>query len=70
MKGYNVGKVEYSDIGPVKLKVRNSLLKQRITSYPWYKDYFIACGYQEIKNISSGTNAKKLVFYFNKLRFE
>jgi hypothetical protein len=37
---------------------------------PWYANYFISYGYQEIKNIAIESNNKRLVFYFSKLRFE
>ncbi len=37
---------------------------------PWYGNYFLTTGFQEIKNIALSTNNKRLVFYFSKLRFE
>ncbi len=37
---------------------------------PWYGDYFLSCGYQEIKNIALETNNKRLVYYVSKIRFE
>jgi hypothetical protein len=36
----------------------------------WYRNYFLVCGYQDIKNIALETNNKRLVFYFSKLQFE
>jgi len=37
---------------------------------PWYGPFFICYGYQEIKNINSSENKKRLVFYFTKVRFD
>ncbi|MEI7661340.1 MAG: hypothetical protein WCK34_04050 [Bacteroidota bacterium] len=37
---------------------------------PWYGNYFITCGYQEIKNLAAPANNKRLVFYFSKFRYE
>jgi hypothetical protein len=68
-EGTTVGKVEFSDID-LSNESEKLVTETRSHLYPWYGDYFIASGYQEIKNISSGTNPKRLVFYFNKLRFE
>ncbi|MCK9421182.1 MAG: hypothetical protein M0Q38_01135 [Bacteroidales bacterium] len=42
--------------------------KERIL--PWYGNYFIAYGYQEIKNIALSGNNKRMVFYFSKVRFD
>jgi hypothetical protein len=36
----------------------------------WYGNYFLAHGYQDIKNVALESNNKRLVFYFSKLRFE
>ena len=36
----------------------------------WYGAYFVCYGYQEIKNINSSGDKKRLVFYFTKVRFE
>ncbi|OQA00191.1 MAG: hypothetical protein BWY70_00772 [Bacteroidetes bacterium ADurb.Bin408] len=36
----------------------------------WYNNYFIAYGYQKIKNLSAGNNTKKRVFYFNKIAYK
>jgi hypothetical protein len=37
---------------------------------PWYGNYFLSYGYQEIKNVALESNNKRLVYYFSKLRFE
>jgi len=37
---------------------------------PWYDNYFICSGYQEIKNVALESNNKRMVYYFNKVRFE
>ncbi|MFH1160437.1 MAG: hypothetical protein V1733_05760 [bacterium] len=36
----------------------------------WYDNYFLCSGYQEIRDISKGSNDKRLVFFCNKVRFE
>lgn len=67
-EGATTGKVEYSDID-LSSESEKLVTETKDYLYPWYDHYFIACGYQEIKSIS-GANTQKLVFYFNKLRFE
>ncbi|MCX6247138.1 MAG: hypothetical protein NTW10_05345 [Bacteroidetes bacterium] len=37
---------------------------------PWYGPYFLCYGYQEIKNINSSENKKRLVYYFTKVKFD
>lgn len=37
---------------------------------PWYGNYFLVYGYQEIKNISLPGNNKRMVFFFSKVKFE
>lgn len=37
---------------------------------PWYGPFFLCYGYQEIKNINSSENKKRLVYYFMKLKFD
>jgi hypothetical protein len=37
---------------------------------PWYGPFFLCYGYQEIKNINSSENKKRLVFYFTKVKFD
>ena len=37
---------------------------------PWYGPFFPCYGYQEIKNINSSENKKRLVYYFTKVRFD
>ena len=37
---------------------------------PWYGPFFLCYGYQEIKNINSSENKKRLVYYFTKVRFD
>jgi hypothetical protein len=46
------------------------LSESRNNMVPWYGPYFLCYGYQEIKNINSAENKKRLVFYFTKVRFE
>jgi len=37
---------------------------------PWYGPFFLCYGYQEIKNINSSEDKKRLVYYFTKVRFD
>lgn len=37
---------------------------------PWYGNYFLCSGYQEIKNISLGEDKKRLVFYITKIKYQ
>jgi hypothetical protein len=37
---------------------------------PWYDNFFLCYGYEEIKNISLPENNKRLVFYCTKIRYE
>jgi hypothetical protein len=37
--------------------------------YHWYDNYFIASGFQEIKNIGGEAGNRKNVYYFTKIRF-
>ncbi len=64
--------VEKPEFAPIDLLYPDDKMlsesKGRIV--PWYGNYFITYGYQEIKNIAIETNNKRLVYYFSKLRFE
>ncbi len=68
-EGSVVEKTEYSELD---LADPNDRLVTETKSMlvPWYGNYFLCYGYQEIKNISGGGKAKKLVFYCNKVQFE
>ncbi|MCX6281323.1 MAG: hypothetical protein NTU51_05120, partial [Bacteroidetes bacterium] len=37
---------------------------------PWYDNYFLCYGFQEIKNVALETNNKRFVFYLTKVQFE
>ena len=37
---------------------------------PWYDEYFLCYGYQEIRDITKGINDKKWIFFCNKVRFD
>ena len=37
---------------------------------PWYGPFFLCYGYQEIKNINSSKDKKRLVYYFTKVKFD
>lgn len=48
----------------------NLLSEARGRIVPWYRNYFLTYGYQEIKNIELDQNNRRLVFYFTKVRFD
>ncbi len=64
--------IEKPDFAPIDLLYPDDKMlsesKGRIV--PWYGNYFITYGYQEIKNVAIETNNKRLVYYFSKIRFE
>jgi hypothetical protein len=64
--------VEKLDFSPIEMEYPNDKLlsetKSRIVH--WYGNFFLCYGYQEIKNVSLERNNKRLVFYFNKVRFD
>ena len=66
------GVIEKLDFSPVDLMYPNDklLAETRSRLVPWYGNYFLCYGYQEIKNIALDKNNKRLVFYLNKIRFE
>jgi len=37
---------------------------------PWFDDYFLCYGFQEIKNVALENNNKRLVFFLTKIKFE
>jgi len=45
------------------------LLETKSGMVPWYDQFFLCYGYQEIKNIKLNENKKRLVFYFTKIAF-
>jgi hypothetical protein len=64
--------VEKLDFSPIELLYPEDKLLSEMkgTLKPWYANYFLSYGYQEIKNSALESNNKRLVFYFAKLRFE
>ncbi len=64
--------VEKPDFAPIDLLYPDDKIISETKSkiVPWYGNYFITYGYQEIKNIVIPSNNKRLVFYFSKLSFE
>jgi hypothetical protein len=66
------GIVEKTDYTPIDLMYPEDKLisetKGKVDK--WYGNYFIASGFQEIKNIAKETDNKRLVFFFSKLIFE
>ena len=45
------------------------LIETKSGMIPWYNQFFLCFGYQEIKNIKYSENRKRLVFYFTKIAF-
>ncbi len=64
--------VENLDFSPIDLLYPSDKLmsESKIRLHPWYDQYFVISGYQEVKNIALGSNSKRFVFYFSKIRFE
>jgi hypothetical protein len=64
--------IEKLDFTPVELQYPNDKLISETKSMmiPWYDNFFLSYGYQEIKNIALERNNKRLVYYFNKIRFD
>jgi len=64
--------IEKIDFSPIESGLPNDkiLTETKSRMIPWYKNFFICYGYQEIKNVSLDNNNKRWVFYFNKIRFE
>ena len=64
--------IEKLDFSQIELQYPNDKLlaetKSRMVS--WYGNFFLCYGYQEIKNVALERNNKRLVFYFNKIRFD
>jgi hypothetical protein len=63
-----VGKMEYD---PVEFPHPDDKLirETRSRMVHWYGSYFLTSGYQEIKNILTSDNNKRLVFFLNKVEF-
>jgi hypothetical protein len=64
--------IEKTDYSPIEMEYPNDKLLSETKSkiVHWYGNFFLCYGYQEIKNISLERNNKRLVFYFNKIRFD
>ena len=63
------GKLEFS---PVESKYPDDKLisETRSGMVPWYDNYFLCYGFQDIKNIALDENNRRLVFYLTKVKFE
>jgi hypothetical protein len=63
------GKLEFS---PVELKYPDDKLlsETRNGMVPWYDNYFLCYGFQDIKNVALEENNRRLVFYLTKVKFE
>lgn len=67
--GTTVEKTDYTDVD-LSLPEDRLINETRSRMVPWYENYYLCYGYQEIKNLSYTGNATKLVFYCNKVRFD
>jgi hypothetical protein len=56
---------------PVEMRYPDDKLvaETRSSFLPWYDNYFLCCGFQEIKNIALESNNKRLVFQLTKVKF-
>jgi hypothetical protein len=70
IRGYDV--VEKLDYSPVEMSLPDDKLLSETKSkmIPWYDNYFLCSGYQEIRNVALEGNNKRLVYYFSKIKFE
>jgi hypothetical protein len=70
VKGYDV--IEKLDYSPVEMSLPDDKLLSETKSkmIPWYDNYFLCSGYQEIRNVALEGNNKRLVYYFSKIKFE
>lgn len=64
--------VEKLDYSMVEMEYPNDKLLSETKSrmVPWYSNFYLCYGYQEIKNVALEKNNKRLIFYFNKIRFD
>ena len=64
--------MEKLEFTPLELGYPNDklLTETKNRMIPWYNNYFLCYGFQEIKNISLDHDNKRLVFFFNKVRFD
>jgi hypothetical protein len=64
--------VEKLDFSQIELEYPNDKLLSETKSrmVHWYNNFFLCYGYQEIKNVALERNNKRLVFFFNKIRFD
>jgi hypothetical protein len=69
---HNAEVIEKLDFSQVELQYPNDKLLSETKSrmVHWYNNFFLCYGYQEIKNVALERNNKRLVFYFNKIRFD
>jgi hypothetical protein len=69
IKGNNV--IEKLDFSPLEQSNPEDKLLTESKSglLPWYDNFFLTCGYQEIKNIKAEENKKRTVFFFSKIAF-
>jgi len=64
--------IEKLDFSPLELSNPEDklLVESKSGILPWYDNFFLCYGYQEIKNIKSGGNNKRLVFQVTKIAFD
>ena len=68
-KGETTGKLEFS-----RTDLRypdDKLLGETMSGLlPWYENYFICFGFQDIKNVALESNNRRFLFFLSKLKFE
>lgn len=64
--------IETLDFSPVEMmNPEDKLLEETKSNMThWYDNYFLCSGYQQIKNINKSENKKRIVFYFEKIKFQ
>ena len=62
------GKLEFS---PLELKYPDDVIiaETRSGLIPWYDNFFLCSGFQEIKNVALESNNKRFVFYLTKVKY-
>ena len=67
-KGETTGKLEFS---PVESKYPDDKLmsETKCSLMPWYDNFLLCCGFQEIKNVALENNNKRFVFQITKVKY-
>lgn len=68
-KSETTGKLEFSKTD-LRYPDDKLMTETRSGLLPWYDNYFICFGFQDIKNVALESNNRRLVFFLSKLKFE